>query len=758
MTDSTSHEAPAWARTSLLDGLPTALTEVIAQHIDQRAYRAGERVLAAGAPCEALYIVLEGAFVTDDTPARTLTASDSIGEVELLTGAPLESGLVAQTDGALYVLTRADFIAIGQHHPALTLSLVEGVLPRLSRRQVADILGVLRGMGLPIPNHILYSAQLSMVLREVFGELAPAIVNDLQNRLEWQVLETGETLFRQGESGTDMCIVVNGRLRVVYRDALGTLQTVGDLVTGETVGEFALLTDELRSATVYAVRETHVVRVTRAVFYELIERAPNTMLHITRSMVRRQQRVQSGTNNPRAACLNIAVIPLHQHPPASFVQALTSGLAKHGRTLLLDSERFDGEFGVDGAHDTDTGTPMSAVVAGWLSNLETSFDSLLYIGQAGWTPWTRRCLRQADRVYLLADATQSPELTRIERAIREQYPRLPVELVLLHPSTTDQPNGTADWLDRRDVRAHHHVRLGTPQHVHRLTRRMVGKSVGLVLSGGGARGLAHIGVIKALEEAGLELDLICGTSIGGLVGAAYILNPSIDELLKATGKFASSRAIFDYTLPFVSLMASRKISTIYREVFGETMIEDLWTPFFAVSSSMSSAVPIVHKRGSLRRAIRASTAIPGVFTPLLHDNEVLIDGGLLDNFPTAPAREFLGGCRLIGVLASPLNDNIPFYTVTDEYISGWRVLLNRLNPFGKRMDLPTIPTLVVRAIELFNVLRIKTALQGYSDDLILQLETSGISGLDFTAYHRIVELGYKQAKPLIEGWAQGAAR
>ncbi|MCU0477028.1 MAG: patatin-like phospholipase domain-containing protein, partial [Anaerolineae bacterium] len=486
MTDSTSHEAPAWARTSLLDGLPTALTEVIAQHIDQRAYRAGERVLAAGAPCEALYIVLEGAFVTDDTPARTLTASDSIGEVELLTGAPLESGLVAQTDGALYVLTRADFIAIGQHHPALTLSLVEGVLPRLSRRQVADILGVLRGMGLPIPNHILYSAQLSMVLREVFGELAPAIVNDLQNRLEWQVLETGETLFRQGESGTDMCIVVNGRLRVVYRDALGTLQTVGDLVTGETVGEFALLTDELRSATVYAVRETHVVRVTRAVFYELIERAPNTMLHITRSMVRRQQRVQSGTNNPRAACLNIAVIPLHQHPPASFVQALTSGLAKHGRTLLLES----------------------AVVAGWLSNLETSFESLLYVGEASWTPWTRRCLRQADRVYLLADATQSPELTRIERAIREQYPRLPVELVLLHHSTTDQPNGTADWLDRRDVRAHHHVRLGTPQHVHRLTRRMVGKSVGLVLSGGGARGLAHIGVIKALEEAGLELDLI----------------------------------------------------------------------------------------------------------------------------------------------------------------------------------------------------------------------------------------------------------
>ncbi len=598
----------------------------------------------------------------------------------------------------------------------------------------------------------LYGAQLDIVLTRVFGDIDPENLAWLHDEVEWMSLETGEYLFYQGDSGTDMCVVVTGRLRVTYRDNLGVERIVGDVVSGETVGEFALLTDELRSATVYAVRETHAVRITREVFFRLFERQPNTMLHFTQTLVRRQQRVQSGKAQRARVCLNVAVIPIHGPLTSSFLSGLSEAIGQYGKTLQLDAESFDRAYGTPNAHDIDTDDPGGAGVAGWLSNLENEYDTLLYVGQPGWTTWTRRCVRQADRVYLVADARQPANVTRVEQAIRQQHPNLALELVLLHPANTAHPTGTADWLSRRVVRAHHHIRSGAGQHLRRLARRMLGRSIGLVLSGGGARGLAHIGVIKALEEVGIELDLLCGTSIGALVAAGYVLYPTADALAEATAKFANPRHIFDYTVPLVSLMTSRKISQVYKDVFGDTMIEDFWTPFFALSSNMSRAEPMIHRSGLARRAIRATTAIPGVFTPLLMDGEVLVDGGLLDNFPTTPAREFLGGGRLIGVLASPLNDNVPFYSVTDEYLSGWRVLLNRLNPFGKQMQLPSMPGLVVRSIELFNVLRIKTSLQGHDDDLIIQIEPGSIGGLDFSNYRQLVDIGYRQALPHIKAW------
>jgi len=323
---------------------------------------------------------------------------------------------------------------------------------------------------------------------------------------------------------------------------------------------------------------------------------------------------------------------------------------------------------------------------------------------------------------------------------------------LLHSPRIIAPSGTGAWLTQRKLKAHHHIRLGDLRHYRRLARRMNGKSLGLVLSGGAARGFAHIGVIQALEELGVELDMMGGTSIGALIAAAYNLRPNAEEMVKIASKFASSRTLFDYTPPFLSIMTSRKITQVFKEIFGDAMIEDFWTPFFAVSSNMSRAIPMMLTNGSVRRAIRASTAIPGVFTPMLIDNEVLVDGGLLDNFPITAAREFMGGGKLIGILASPLNDNIPFYNLTDEYVSGWRIMFNWLNPMAKRLQLPSMPGLIMRSAELSNVLRIRTALQATKNDLVLQLETNRYGILEFTAYKQLVALGHEMSKSKIEAW------
>jgi len=750
---------PPWATHPLLDGLTPELAGAVAACIETIVLKADDVVIRAGEPCEAIIIIGEGSLrAVGLTPTPDLMAGDSIGTLEMLSIEPHRITLTATGDGLLYRLSRESFIQLARQYPALVLSLTEEILHGLKHAQVADILIGLNALGIPFPNHALYSAQLTEVLLHVFGDMAPAVINQLQNELGWVTLETGQVLFKQGESGTDMCILVNGRLRISYRDGLDIDRVLGEVTSGDTVGEFSLLTDEPRSATVYAVRESNVVRLTREVFYRLIDTHPKAMLNITQSIVRRQQRSQNvGNIQRKRTALAVAIIPIHRELPAEFVRGMLRELQTHGSAMLLDTEKFDAEFGMKGAADTDTDEPMSAVIAGWLSKLENDFDSLLYVASPGWTAWTRRCLRQADRVYLVGYADETPGQTMVEEAIARQSPNLTPELILLHSPRVTVPSGTGAWLSQRKLKVHHHIRLGDLRHYRRLARRMTGKSLGLVLSGGAARGFAHIGVIQALEELGVELDMMGGTSIGALIAAAYDLNPSAETLVKTTARFASSRALFDYTPPFLSIMSSRKISQVYKDLFGELMIEDCWTPFFAVSSNMSRAIPMMLTTGSIRRAIRATTAIPGVFTPMLIDNEVMVDGGLLDNFPINAAREFMGGGRLIGVLASPLSDNIPFYDLNDEYVSGWRILFNRLNPMAKRLQLPSMPGLIMRSAELSNVLRIRTALQASKNDLVLQLETNRFGILEFAAYKQLIALGHELSKSKIEEWLKDAS-
>lgn len=744
---------PAWASHPLLDGLTPELTSALAATIQPIHVKVGEVVIRAGEPNTALFIVGEGRLRASGlTPMPDLVAGDSIGAVEMLSLQPNPTTLTAVEDSVLYELSREAFIKLSHKYPALVLSITEEILPGLQHTQVADILVGLNAMNVPFPNHALYSRQLTEVLQLVFGQMEPAIINQLQNELEWLTLETGEVLFRQGEAGDDMVIIVNGRLRVTYRDGLEVERVIGEVTTGDTVGEFALLTDEPRSATVVAVRESHVVRLTREVFYRLIDNHPKAMFNITQSIVRRQQRTQTGVTQRKRTALTVAIIPIHREPPAEFVRGVLRELQTHGSAMVLDVDKFEAEFGMTGAADTDIDEPMGAVIAGWLSKLENDFDILLYIASPKWTPWTRRCLRQADRVYLFGFADEVPGLSPVEKAIYEQSPNLQPELVLLHSPRINQPSGTSAWLAQRKIRNHHHIRLGDLRHYGRLARRMTGKSLGLVLSGGAARGFAHIGVLKALEELGIPLDMMGGTSIGALIAAAYDLRPNADEMIKMAGKFSSSRTLFDYTLPFLSVMTSRKITNVLKEIFEDTLIEDLWTPFFAVSSNMSRAVPMMLTKGSIRRAIRATTAIPGVFTPVLVENEVLVDGGLLDNFPINPAREYMDGGRLIGILASPLNDNVPFFDVPEEYVSGWRVLFNRFKPASKRQQMPSMPGLIMRSAELSNVLRIRTALQASKDDLVLQLETNRFGILEFGAYQQLIALGHELSKSKIEAW------
>lgn len=702
-------------------GVATALERV---HLLQ-----GETLLTQGEPADSLYILLRGRLGVrvkrsdgSETMIDTLDRPFStVGELALLTRQRHVATVYALADSDLIRCPKTAARHLAESDPRGFAEFVKRVALRLQRAQLA---GVLAGL---------------------FGELDAAALADLQADMQWLRLSHGGVLFQQGDPGDAMYIVANGRLRVVTRSVDGSSErTVGEVGPGEIVGESSFLTGEAHSATAYAIRETNVVRLTEPVFSGLLERYPRAMMQIARAIIRRQRSSVRGTPARQTRALTMALLPASQSVPLSeFGRDLYQGLEGFGRILYLDRDQFDRLYGRGGASQTTLDDPVGLLVASWMSEQETEYEYILYVAEPTWSPWTQRCVRQADRLLIVGLARDDPAPGTVETAIQSLAVAARTELVLLHPADRIRPTDTSQWLVQRQVYAHHHVRMNDASHYQRLVRRLTGQAIGLVLSGGAARGFAHLGAFRALEESGIQVDRIGGTSMGALLGAAYAMGRSCDDILELARIFANPKRLFDYTLPFTALMASRKVTSMLVDVFGDLCIEDLWCPFFCVSSNLSRSRPVLHQAGPLWKSVRASIAIPGIFSPILHEGDVLVDGGAMNNFPVDIMRSLCEGGAVIGVNVSPPEEETEAYQFGTS-VSGWQVLWSRINPFVKRLPVPTLGANLMRSLEVNSVYQIRSQ-QGLAD-LLIQPEVKQYQILAFAAYESIAEAGYQAAR------------
>jgi NTE family protein/lysophospholipid hydrolase len=345
-------------------------------------------------------------------------------------------------------------------------------------------------------------------------------------------------------------------------------------------------------------------------------------------------------------------------------------------------------------------------------------------------------------------AASSPALNVVEAILGEQPPTARLELALLHPDGTQQPRDTRAWLELRQPHAHYHLRLDRAADFARLARRLTGRAVGLVLGGGGARGFAHIGVYQALQEGGWEIDLLGGTSMGAILGAAFALDLTPAALYDLARQVASPVRLFDLTLPVVSFFSSEKVTAILRRVFGEIQIEDLWRPFFCVSSSLSHATPVVHRRGTLWQAVRASMAIPGVFSPLVIDGDLLVDGAVLNNLPSDVMLETSQGGPVIAVNVFPEVDLDKHYAFGPS-VSGVEALWRKLNPLAEDLSAPSIFENLVRVVSLNDVQQARA--KAAQVDLYLRPAVEAWNILDFGAWEAISAVGYATAQTALRG-------
>jgi NTE family protein len=548
-----------------------------------------------------------------------------------------------------------------------------------------------------------------------FSELGEVARAQIEPEFEWFGLPAGAILFRQGDPGDALYIVVYGCLSVVVRTTDGAERTVGEIYRDETVGEMAVISGEPRSATVVACRDTELLRLDRRSYEGLIEQNPKLMLRLTKLLVRRLNRL---THQPSLACASrtLALLPVSLGVPcAALARRLAEALTQGGcRALVVEA---------DAAERTTE----------WFGTVEAAHDLTIFRAEPDDSFWTKRCLRQADRILLVAMAKEAPTAPPTIDPTSERTRRR-LDLVLLEDGDAHAGGSTGRWLDHVAVEAVHNIRLSRQRDLQRLARQVTGKAVGLVLAGGGARGFGHLGAVRALRAAKVPIDLIGGTSMGAIIGACMALEWDDEQLRECLYRtFVASNPVQDLTLPVVSLFKGAEITRRLLEHLGEVAIEDLWLPFFCVSASLTSGRALVHSRGPLWRALRASTAIPGLLPPVVEAGDVLIDGGAINNFPVDVMASMRRG-PVIGL--NVVNDGALQELANDIEHGSLRHVLRR----GRR-KIPPIISILMRAAMMTG--EIQTEFCRERADLLLEPPLAGIDPLDWRAFDRAAEIGYR---------------
>ena len=528
----------------------------------------------------------------------------------------------------------------------------------------------------------------------------PTAATSLLSRVSTEVLadaterrlDAREWLFRAGEAADSCFVVLTGRLEVVVETGEGS-RVARVLGPGAALGELAILTGEPRSASVRALRDSKLLELDGERFAALLDRDPGFAAGLARELARQLQ-ASGGLDQPEA---RVAVIAVTGDDAAGFAAELARSLGVWAEVQVLDGGRL---------------APDAFAAA--VDAAEAEHAYVLLVDSGADEAWRRFCSRQADRVLFV---------TRSGRAAQDAVPGC--ELVLIGVPEVE----IAPLLDAVGARAHHVVPEGAGYAggVARAARRLTGRSLGVVFSGGGARGFAHIGVLEALVDAGFELDRFGGCSMGALVAGMAATSGARDVELRCREELVRRSPFNDYTLPRVALIRSRKAAAMLHRVFGDALVEELEHSLFTVSADLLSSRVVVHRRGSIVDAVGASMSIPGVAPPVRRPGRLLVDGGVLNNLPVDHMAETGEG---------------PVIAVD---------VIRRLGEPGEGVEppLPSITETLARATVLGSVERAERNRELAS--LVIAPDVQMVGLREWSAFERAVEAGREAAAEALAG-------
>ncbi len=569
------------------------------------------------------------------------------------------------------------------------------------------------------------------LLSNLFGEMEESSLRQIFEGGIKTELDAGKYLFRQGDSENDLYVVLSGRLRAINEEKSG-ITILGDIAEGEPVGELALFTDEPRMAAVLAIRKSVVLKISKAEYHAIVAKNPHFASALTKFVINRMRR-NVLEQKVEAIPKNIVFIQLQEdYDLGPWIDEIKINL----EALSIQTQVLDRAF-----NKNDGSTPA-------LELMESHNGVNLLVCSGKDSEWTKQCLLYADLIILASDFHADSKIYDIEKnhklyenniLNRKKY------LLLLHPENSPVPENTARWFKNRNIHLHIHARKNNNTDMRRICRIITNQAVGLVLGGSGSKGYAHTGAVKALLKAGVEIDFLGGSSAGALYGIGMTYSEfDFDKINEICEKSTSDEfGINDFFLTFLSKSSGKKIGEFSRKIFKETNLEDLWITSYCVSTDMSKNEVKIHNTGLVWQQIQESFSSPGIFPPVVVENQVYVDGGLSENIPIDPMYRY----PIKHIIAVSLTGSEPEKIDLNNLPSVWDQIKGKFKK-KTQQDNPVATTVMLNSMT-FNP-RQREEINKSKVSLYFEINLRAVSLLNDANWKRVVKKGNDQTKSYLE--------
>uniref|UniRef100_A0A673XYJ6 lysophospholipase n=1 Tax=Salmo trutta TaxID=8032 RepID=A0A673XYJ6_SALTR len=694
----------------------------------------------------------------EDTLLFLTHPGEMVGHLAVLTGEPLIFSVRAHRDCTFLSISKAAFYEIMREEPRVVLNVAHTVVKRVS-----------------------------------------SFVRQIDFALDWMALEAGRAVYRQGDKSDSTFIVLSGRLRSVIAKDDGKKALTGEYGRGDLIGVVEALTHMSRATTVHAVRDSELAKLPEGALSSIKRGYPQVvtrLIHLLGQKILGNMQQGNGplagyglflhtpsskwdSGNPASNLSTVTILPVSLEVPlTAFTLELQHALSALGPTLLLTSDIIKQRLGaaaLDSVHEYR--------LSSWLGQQEDIHRIVLYQSDDTLTPWTQRCIRQADCIIIVGLGEAEATVGELERMLEGSAVRAQKQLVLLHREDGPPPQGTVDWLNMRSWISKH-LHLSCPHRVFskrslpklremyerafqkppdchsdfsRLARVLTGNTIALVLGGGGARGCSQVGILRAINEAGIPVDMVGGTSIGSLMGALYAEEKSSSRMRVRAREWAMGmgsifKNVFDLTYPVTSMFSGASFNNSISSVFKDKQIEDLWIPYFNVTTDITASSMRVHTDGSLWRYVRASMSLSGYMPPLCDpkDGHLLMDGGYINNLPADVARSM--GAKVVIAIDVGSQDETNLTNYGDS-LSGWWLLWKRFNPLSEKVQVLYMAEIQTRLAYVCCVRQLELVKDSeYCECIRPPIDRYGT--LEFGKFDEIAEVGYQHGKTVFDMWSR----
>ena len=624
---------------------------------------------------------------------------------------------------------------------------------------------------------------------------------DLANTAEFATHKKNEIVLREGEVGDGLYVVVSGRLQA-YSAARGHGERIfARYCSGDWFGEMPLLSGETNWASVRALNDSVLLKIPREAFETMLARSPQLATAFTRRMGERIKQVLEEKSRANVS----TIISLFSAVPGAgktlFATNLVASLAQETGepVLLLD---FSGRLGgkalmqcrpveissrleldrliVRQAHGYDqlclklsSAEREGRLIAPLLGTLIKRYKFVLVDLPNLTGPSVFECMIQSDQIYVVAK-NEDEHLTRTRLLLEdlrnhEQLVSTKARVILTAVGAACVPyvehaqhcvgqeiSYLLRWISGSEIiesvdGVPYVLRRPMEPYsiaVRRIARAMGNVQVGLVFSAGGARGLAHIGVIRVLERAGITVDVVAGSSMGALIAGAWATGRTADELEALAMQIKGRRAflkLLSPVFPGAGVVRGYGVSKFLRTIVDDLTFDDTVIPVKIIATDLNTIEEVVYERGKLADAIRASISIPGIFRPVADMGRALIDGGLANPVPVGVLAR-TGISRIIAVNTFPNAEMMCQYRQT--LIKGMIKAVERNAPMHETGALFDTPTSIIKLYMRFlNAVQSRSAHEACAKaDVIISPSVPDGFWYDFYNPERYIRRGEQAAE------------